>query len=257
MYKINEVFYTLQGEGAHSGIPAVFVRFSGCNLRCPWCDTEFTSFTPMTADEIVSTALSLYEADTQGRRRMMVLTGGEPSLQVDDALIAALHAAGFYICIETNGTRPLPAGIDWITCSPKITNYQTVSPQNGMEKCLDLALRTEGIVGNVVPTIDHLDGRGTNYQLPITNSHPLALRKVNEVKVVFTGDYDPNIWREHLEAEHWLLQPLRYTGEWLLQSNVDEWEDDRNDNLADTVQYILAHPFWRLSVQLHKIVGLR
>ena len=231
MYKINEVFYTLQGEGAHSGIPAVFVRFSGCNLRCPWCDTEFTSFTPMTADEIVSTALSLYEADTQGRRRMMVLTGGEPSLQVDDALITALHAAGFYICIETNGTRPLPAGIDWITCSPKRA-YNPHSLKDSEKSSFPLR-----------------EDRGEACQL--------ALKRVNEVKVVFTGDYDPNIWREHLEAEHWLLQPLRYTGEWLLQSNVDEWEDDRNDNLADTVQYILAHPFWRLSVQLHKIVGLR
>ena len=228
MYRVNEIFYTLQGEGAHSGIPAVFIRFSGCNLRCPWCDTEFTAHTDMTANEIVATALSLYEADTQGRRKMCVLTGGEPSLQVDEPLINALHAAGFYICIETNGTRPLPAGIDWITCSPKLT-------AKGAPKGLR---------------------RKANEPLA-PNPSPLALKKVNEVKVVFTGDYDPNIWREHLEAEHWLLQPLRFTGEWLLEHGVDEWEDDRNDNLADTVQYILTHPFWRLSVQLHKIVGLR
>jgi organic radical activating enzyme len=208
MYKVNEIFYTLQGEGCHSGIPAVFVRFSGCNLRCPWCDTEFTSYTEMTAEEITRTALALYDADTQGRRRMLVLTGGEPSLQVDSSLIETLHAAGFYICIETNGTRPLPEGIDWITCSPKAGST-------------------------------------------------LALRRVNEVKMVFTGDYNPDIWRQQLEAEHWLLQPLRYNGEWLLQSGVDEWEDDRNDNLNDTVRYILSHPFWRLSVQLHKIVGIR
>ena len=82
------------------------------------------------------------------------------------------------------------------------------------------------------------------------------MKKVNEVKVVFTGTYDPEIWRTQLEAEHWMLQPLRYTGEWLIE-NVDSWEDDRNDNLDDTVRYILAHPFWRLSVQLHKIAGLR
>ena len=207
VYKVNEIFYTLQGEGAHSGIPAVFVRFSGCNLRCPWCDTEFTDYTEMTAAEIVAEALELYDIPNE-RRKMMVLTGGEPSLQVDTPLIDALHAAGFYICIETNGTRPLPDGIDWITCSPK---------------------------------------KGTN----------LALKRVNEVKVVFTGDYDPEIWRTQIEAEHWMLQPLRYTGEWLIEHAVDEWEDDRNDNLDDTVRYILSHPFWRLSVQLHKIVGLR
>ena len=217
MYRVNEIFYTLQGEGAHSGIPAVFVRFSGCNLRCPWCDTEFTSYKEMTAAAIVSEALSLYSADTQGRRKMLVLTGGEPGLQVDKPLLEALHQAGFYICIETNGTRPLPDGIDWITCSPKLVKSQ----ESGVR------------------------------------SQKLALRKVNEVKVVFTGDYDPEIWRDQLQAEHWLLQPLRYTGEWLLESERDEWEDDRNDNLEDTVRYILSHPFWRLSVQLHKIVGLR
>lgn len=207
MYRVNEIFYTLQGEGAHSGIPAVFVRFSGCNLRCPWCDTEFTDFTPMIAEQIVAEALDLYDIPNE-RRKMCVLTGGEPSLQVDKPLVEALHAAGFYICIETNGTRLLPEGIDWVTCSPK---------------------------------------QGTK----------LALTRVNEVKVVYTGDYDPEIWQKQLEAEHWLLQPLRFTGEWLIEHTVDEWEDDRNDNLDDTVRYILSHPFWRLSFQLHKIVGLR
>ena len=211
MYRVNEIFFTLQGEGAHSGIPAVFVRFSGCNLRCPWCDTEFSEYTEMTAEQIVTQMKELYDLPNE-RRKMCVLTGGEPSLQVDKPLIDTLHAAGFYICIETNGTRPLPDGIDWITCSPK---------------------------------------------QPLAISRwPLALKKVNEVKVVFTGTYDPEIWRTQLEAEHWMLQPLRYTGDWLIE-NVDAWEDDRNDNLDDTVRYILAHPFWRLSVQLHKIAGLR
>ena len=206
MYRVNEIFYTLQGEGAHSGIPAVFVRFSGCNLRCPWCDTEFTDFTEMSAEQVVVSALELYDIPNE-RRKMVVLTGGEPSLQVDTPLLDALHAAGFYIGIETNGTRLLPEGIDWITCSPK-------------------------------------------------QDTKLALTRVNEVKVVYTGGYDPEIWRSQLEAEHWLLQPLRFAGEWLIE-NADSWEDDRNDNLDDTVRYILAHPFWRLSVQLHKIVGLR
>jgi organic radical activating enzyme len=228
MYKINEVFYTLQGEGAHSGIPAVFVRFSGCNLRCPWCDTEFAEFTEMSADEIVREALSIYDIPNE-RRKMLVLTGGEPSLQVDTPLIDALHAAGFYICIETNGTRPLPDGIDWITCSPKMV-YQS-----------------EG--RSISETVYQRSGLSAKRS-------SLALKRVNEVKVVFTGTYDPEIWRSQLEAEHWLLQPLRYTGEWLL-NNCDAFEDDRNDNLDDTVRYILSHPFWRLSVQLHKIVGLR
>ena len=207
VYKVHEIFHTLQGEGAHSGIPAVFVRFSGCNLRCPWCDTEFEGYREMTAEQIVSEIQNLYDIPNV-RRKMCILTGGEPTLQADKQLIDAIHAAGFYIGIETNGTRPIPDGIDWITCSPK---------------------------------------EGTK----------LALKQVNEVKVVFTGTYDPEVWRTQLKAEHWLLQPLRYTGEWLMMSGVDEWEDDANDNLDETVRYILAHPFWRLSVQLHKIVGLR
>ena len=169
----------------------------------------------MTAEQIVSEALELYDIPNE-RRKMIVLTGGEPGLQVDKPLIDALHAAGFYICIETNGTRSLPDGIDWITCSPK---EQTLKQSQ-------------------------------------TTSNGLKLTKVNEVKVVFTGTYDPEVWRKKIEAEHWMLQPLRYTGEWLME-NVDAWEDDRNDNLNDTVRYILSHPFWRLSVQLHKIAGLR
>ena len=215
MYRVNEIFYTLQGEGAHTGIPAVFVRFSGCNLRCPWCDTDFRELHPMTAAEIAQEALSLYDIPNE-RRKMLVLTGGEPALQVDKPLIDTLHDAGFYICIETNGTRLLPDGIDWITCSPK---ESSLSPSE------------RGSVG-------------------------VLLRRANEVKVVFTGTYDPEIWRKQLQAEHWLLQPLRFTGEWLL-NNCDAFEDDRNDNLDDTVRYILSHPFWRLSVQLHKIAGLR
>lgn len=216
-YRVNEIFFTLQGEGAHSGIPAVFVRFSGCNLRCPWCDTEFAEYKEMSAKEIVDEMQTLYDTPNE-RRKMCVLTGGEPSLQVDKPLIDTLHEAGFYICIETNGTHPLPEGIDWITCSPKESSLQHAT---------------------------------------ISHQPPLALKKVNEVKVVFTGTYDPEIWRKQLEAEHWLLQPLRYNGEWLLQSGIDDFEIDSNDNLDDTVRYILAHPFWRLSVQLHKIAGLR
>ena len=161
----------------------------------------------MSVEEIVRQINELYEVPNE-RRKMVVLTGGEPSLQVDAPLLDALHQAGYYICIETNGTRSLPDGIDWITCSPK---------------------------------------EGTK----------LALTQVNEVKVVFTGTYDPEVWRQKIKAEHWLLQPLRYNGEWLLLSGIDDFENDSNDNLDDTVRYILAHPFWRLSVQLHKIVGLR
>lgn len=111
--RVNEIFYSLQGEGFHAGTPAIFVRLSGCNLRCPFCDTDHASGAEMTDEEIVA-EVSQYPAV------LVVLTGGEPSLTIDEALIRRLHAAGKHIAIETNGTHPIPAGIDWITLSPKI-----------------------------------------------------------------------------------------------------------------------------------------
>ncbi|MBD5369924.1 MAG: radical SAM protein [Bacteroides sp.] len=112
MSKINEIFYSLQGEGRHSGEAAVFVRFSGCNLKCPFCDTLHESGTEMTEEEIVAEA-SRYPT------RLVVLTGGEPSLWIGASLVDRLHEAGKYIAVETNGTNPLPDGVDWITMSPK------------------------------------------------------------------------------------------------------------------------------------------
>lgn len=112
MRKINEIFYSLQGEGFHTGTPAVFVRFSGCNLKCSFCDTRHEDGVLMT-DEAILAEVQCYPA------RMVILTGGEPSLWIDEAFIDLLHCAGKYVCIETNGTRPLPPNIDWVTCSPK------------------------------------------------------------------------------------------------------------------------------------------
>lgn len=112
MRRINEIFESLQGEGFHTGTPAVFVRFSGCNLACPFCDTDHSAFTTMTDEQIAA-------AVAQFKPELVVLTGGEPGLQVSDRLIDLLHAKGRKVAIETNGTCPLPAGIDWVTVSPK------------------------------------------------------------------------------------------------------------------------------------------
>jgi len=113
-YRINEIFYSLQGEGHWSGTPVVFVRFSGCNLRCPFCDTDFSASTPMTIGAILDAVRAL-----SGDCRRICVTGGEPSLQIDDCFVKAFHDAGYMIHIETNGTHRLPDGIDWITVSPK------------------------------------------------------------------------------------------------------------------------------------------
>lgn len=112
MRKINEIFYSLQGEGFYTGTAAVFIRFSGCNLKCSFCDTEHEEGTLM-SDEDILKVISNYPAN------MVILTGGEPAMWIDQVFIDLLHQAGKYICIETNGTYPLPKGIDWISCSPK------------------------------------------------------------------------------------------------------------------------------------------
>ena len=181
MRKINEIFYSLQGEGYHTGTPAVFIRFSGCNLKCDFCDTRHEEGEMMTDEDIVN-EIGKYPAV------MVILTGGEPSLWIDDAFIDLLHRAGKYVCIETNGTKPLPAAIDWVTCSPK---------------------------------------QGVN----------LALNRMDEVKVVYEGK-NIDVY-EQLPAEHFFLQPCSC------------------NNTAATVDCVMRHPKWRLSLQTHKLIDIR
>lgn len=113
MYRVNEIFYSLQGEGFWTGTPMVFVRLSGCNLACPFCDTDHRAGRPMTAEELVQAVRA------EGPCKRVCLTGGEPLLQADRELVDALHLAGYKIHLETNGTRPVPEGVDWVTLSPK------------------------------------------------------------------------------------------------------------------------------------------
>jgi 7-carboxy-7-deazaguanine synthase len=135
-YSVKEIFYTLQGEGAHAGRPAVFCRFSGCNLWsgresdraaaiCKFCDTDFVGTDGelggkyADAAHLAQTVNSLWPS-TYAKSKFVVFTGGEPLLQLDPALIDSMHAYGFEIAIETNGTLPVPAGIDWVCVSPKV-----------------------------------------------------------------------------------------------------------------------------------------
>lgn len=111
-YRVNEIFHSLQGEGRHTGRAAVFVRFAGCNLRCPFCDTQFDSYSELTAQQIVDQVCC-------HPTRFVVLTGGEPTLQADEALIDLLHRQGREVAMESNGTRPAPQSLDWLTVSPK------------------------------------------------------------------------------------------------------------------------------------------
>ena len=114
MWKINEIFYSLQGEGYNTGTASVFIRLSGCNLHCAFCDTRHEQGTMMSLPEIVEQVMRYPKAP------LIVLTGGEPSLWIDEDFVMGLkQATGKKIAIETNGTRPLPHGIDWVTLSPK------------------------------------------------------------------------------------------------------------------------------------------
>lgn len=120
-FKINEIFYSLQGEGFWTGTPSVFIRFSGCNLRCPFCDTIHDKGKNMSEEEIIQ-SIDIYPANH------VILTGGEPSLFVTKSLLDKLHSIGKYVAIETNGTNKLPEGIDWITVSPKNNFVEKATP---------------------------------------------------------------------------------------------------------------------------------
>src|SRR5690606_15026143 len=133
-YTVKEIFYTLQGEGANTGRAAVFCRFSGCNLwtgreqdrataTCTFCDTDFVGTGPdggsFESADALAAAVDEHWPEAAVARKLVVCTGGEPLLQLDDAAISALHARGFEVAVETNGTRKAPAALDWICVSPK------------------------------------------------------------------------------------------------------------------------------------------
>lgn len=113
-YRVNKIFYSIQGEGARVGTPQVFVRFSGCNLHCSFCDTDHSSYREMTASEIVAECRRLGNGCAS-----VSMCGGEPTLQLDAYLIAEFKRYGWFISIETNGLLPVPAGVDYVVCSPK------------------------------------------------------------------------------------------------------------------------------------------
>lgn len=214
-YTVKEIFYTLQGEGAQTGRAAVFCRFSGCNLWsglekdrhksvCPFCDTDFVGidgegggkFTDaqQLAERIINTwPETEHEQDTDFTP-YVVFTGGEPLLQLDEALISLLHDAGFEVAVETNGTLKAPPGIDWICVSPKQ---------------IDNLKQTSG----------------------------------NELKLLFP-----------LAA----LAPEKFTSlafdHFFLQAVDDE---QTQDNTQQVIHYCLQHPQWRVSLQTHKLLGLK
>lgn len=132
IYRINDIFYTLQGEGRNTGRAAVFIRFAGCNLRCPFCDTAFDTFREMTAEEILHALAFVVGGFPADTLPLVVLTGGEPTLQVDEAFVDLLHQHGYEVAMESNGILPAPKNLDWLTVSPKGGEGSIVSGERRM-----------------------------------------------------------------------------------------------------------------------------
>jgi len=210
-YAVKEILYSLQGEGAHAGRAAVLCRFSGCNLWtgreqdrsravCRFCDTDIQGTdgnqggSYRNAAELADRIAATWSRHTEDRLPpYVVCTGGEPLLQLDRDLIAALHARGCQVAVETNGTRPAPPGLDWICVSPKA-------------------------------------------------DATLAVRSGDELKLVYPQALAPPERFQKLAFDHFFLQPL------------DGLE--RLVNHCRCVDYCRAHPHWRLSLQIHKLLGI-
>lgn len=206
-YAVKECFYTLQGEGAQAGRAAVFLRFAGCNLwsgreqdrasaACSFCDTDFVGTDGEGGGKFATAdALARWVAQRWpgGGRPYVVCTGGEPLLQLDAAAVNALHAQGFEVAVETNGTQPAPPGLDWICVSPKA-------------------------------------------------DVPLVLTSGHELKLVHPQPLAPPQRFEALAFQHFFLQPM--DGPYQAQ------------HTRACIDYCLAHPQWRLSLQTHKLLGI-
>lgn len=144
--KVNEIFYSLQGEGFFTGTPSIFIRLSGCNLRCPFCDTSHESFCEMSEEQIAEKADSFPACH-------VVITGGEPSLQLTGSLIEKLHHVGKFVAVETNGTHPLPSNTDWITLSPKDAYLNTSSSKPILTKVDEIKIVYNGQPPHTYPQI--------------------------------------------------------------------------------------------------------
>jgi len=199
-YRVKEIYYTLQGEGLHTGRPAIFCRFSGCNLACEFCDTDFHGTDGpgggvfKNPEKLAVAVANMFPGPgAHPFLAFVVCTGGEPALQIDEALVAAFHNHGLEVGIETNGTLPLPGGIDWVAVSPKA---------------------------------------GTE----------LVVRSGDELKLVFPQEGAEPERFEHLNFKYFFLQPMSGAG---VKANTQK-----------AVEYCLANPRWRLSLQAHKLLGI-
>jgi len=266
--RVNDIFYSLQGEGHNTGRAAVFIRFAGCNLRCPFCDTEFDSYREMSDEEILTvvsdfrlqtidcrlqttehrlqttdcrpqaTEHRLQTTDcrpqTTDYRLLVVLTGGEPTLQVDAAFVDLLHEHGYEVAMESNGTRPAPRNLDWLTVSPKVLGGKTLSGERSEVRGERLPDELKVIFDEHTDPEAYLPSPTTHHPSPTTH-HPSPIT------------YHPSPITHHPSPiKHLYLQPC------------DTGDAQRNaDITARCIDYIKHHPWWRLSLQTHKLIGFK
>lgn len=238
-YAVKSIFDTIQGEGGRAGTRAVFVRFAGCNLwdghpehrargqgACArWCDTDFFRGQKMTAEEIEARASTLWPLGPEAR--WLVLTGGEPLLQVDEALVDYLHAAGWHIAVETNGTQA-PAWatkIDWLTVSPKLGGEIVLRQGHELKVVLPGAIGGEPGWGDEAL---------------------LALAAQGFYSTKFVQPMDPPL---STSVEDTLLHPRIGGAPGHLAVTA---ADQHQANLARCLEFVRANPTWRLGAQLHK-----
>lgn len=186
MKRVNEIFASLQGEGRNTGRAAVFVRFSGCNLHCPFCDTDHGGYREMSDGDILA-AVGEYGL------RLVVLTGGEPSLQADEAFVALLHSAGYEVAMETNGTRPVPAGIDWLTVSPK-EPFCGAAARLAVGRCDELKCIFDGVSG----VSDYGIEARYRYLQPCDTGDPLRNREITDACMAYILSHPE--WRLSLQT---------------------------------------------------------
>ncbi len=189
--RVNEIFYSLQGEGFYVGTPSVFVRFSGCNLHCPFCDTQHTEGCTMTEEAI------LQEVQRYGARHV-VLTGGEPSLQLTESLVAGLHRLGCFVAVETNGTRSLPAGVDWITLSPKDAFVNESAARIALSECHELKVV---FMGTALPDYGHIQARHRFLQ-PCDTGNAAENADILSATIAYCKQHTE--WRLSLQTHKWL-----------------------------------------------------
>ena len=206
IYRVSEIYRTIQGEGFNAGQTCIIIRFQGCNINCPWCDTpesiplwtkKAAGYETLSLAQIIGI---IHDIESHNRVPLLILTGGEPAIQANVGFVEALQKEGYRVAIESNGTIPISdRGLDWITISPK--------PHS---------------------VVKQIEG--------------------DELKLVFPDNENkpPEYWLANTLFSHYYISPMWASEPDILRQNINE-----------AIEYCAAHPTWKISLQIHKLIGVR